>query len=430
MPGEAGPIGDIVSITRGSTSVIEMPDQHGLEDGTRVRLRSGASTKLCYIKSKGSSGNTFSAYSDPEMKQPADLQPISSGATVERLNDEDWAVVAGINYYPGFSNLQGPVLDTTLFKDWALTRGFVPDDQLNHIKSPEAAPPDVYSAEPTREKIDDAFRRLIRAAEPKRFHRLGRRLYIFFSGHGIVATGDRTPDYRGAALLMANADSNSLVLHVGARAAAEWFRAHGIFDEVILFTDCCRDQEDNISPSDLIVPPWKALRPEGRFFYAFPAMLGSKAWEKPLDKYGRVRGVFGYVITEALNNPKLYDDKGQLTGSALESHLYKTIPTLNNRQDPIIDYPHDNKPEIIIAKWFPRAKQPVEIRFDPPCPGCTAELFQGNNLRDPIDTHSIDNNPWTGEWQTGWLYKVAVSGTTRSQMFEITGTEEVQIVKV
>lgn len=426
---DGGPVGGVVAVARaGNPPVVETNEAHGLADGERVRISTATGPALCYVKSSGQAANTFSVYADSGMTRPVVLTGAVAGDVVERLNAEDWAIVAGINYYPAFTNLKGPVNDSTLFHRWMLRRGFVPDDQVFPIQSPPVAPPTLSSAEPKLDQLSDAFSGLVRKASSMPLHRLGRRLYIFLSGHGIVATRAATPDFREAALLMANADENSLALHLGARAHAEWFRSLGIFDEVILFADCCRDQEDNVPPTNPVLPAWRRLRPEGRHFYAFPAMLGSKAWERGFGKPETVRGIFSYVVVEALNNAKLYDENGCLPASALERHLYTTVPELNGKQNPIIDYLHDpTKPDIVFAKWFQRARQKVQIDFSPPCPGVVADLFRGNNTGKPLDSHPADQT-WSDEWDAGWLYKVAIRGTDRKCLFEVTGSDEVQFV--
>lgn len=428
---EGGPVGGGVVVARvGKPSVIEMKEAHGLADGERVRVSTSTGSALCFVKASGQAANTFSAYEDSGMTQPVELAGAVAGDVVERLNAQDWAIVAGINYYPGFTNLMGPVNDSTEFHRWMLRRGFVPDDHVFQIQSPPVAPPTLSAARPTLDQLSGAFSELVRKANSLDLHYLGRRLYIFLSGHGIVATRAATPDFREAALLMANADENSLGLHVGARAHAEWFRSLGIFDEVILFADCCRDQEDNVPPTNPVMPAWRRQRKEGRHFYAFPTMVGSKAWERGFGMPATVRGIFSYVVVEALNNSKLYDENGCLSASALEKHLYTTVPALNDKQNPIIDYPHDpTKPDIVFAKWFQRARQKIQIDFLPPCPGLVADLFRGNNTGKPLDSHPTDQ-AWSDEWDAGWLYKVAIRGTDRTKLFEVTGSDEVQCVSV
>jgi hypothetical protein len=360
-----------------------MTEAHALADGERVRF----SRKMYYVKA-GPDANTFFPYNDVAMTQPASLNGVLPGDVVDRLNSGDWAIIAGVNYYPGITNLVGPVRDAAEFRLWALGRGFVPDDQAITLPSSPAPPGTRAAAKPTILDVSAAFEVLTDAADKKRNRQLGRRLYIFLSGHGVAPMLTATPDYQEASLLAANCNKDSLYWNVGGRAYAEWFRARGIFEQVILFADCCRDLEDNVSPAILELPPWPIGRaPAGRQFYALPTMLGSRAYEREFGKPPVVRGIFSYVVVEALKNPKLYNDEGSLLASSLEQHLYTTVPSLNGKQDPIIDYPR-NGPEIIFAKWFTRARQRVQIDVVPPYPGGTADLFRGVGSGTPIASHT------------------------------------------
>lgn len=428
MSGSAGPVGEVASISTADRSVVELSTDHGLTEGAMVRLRQGAARTECYVRPDAQAPNRFKAYLDPDLKQTAALADFSAGASVELLNAEDWAVVAGIRFYPGLRDLEGPIEDSTAFKRWAQDTGYVPDGQVLCIQSPPRRPTGTADAQPTVAALLHGFDTLIRAANKKKFHRLGRRIYFFFSGHGIIATHSAIPDYREAALLAADADPLFLGKHIGVRSWAEWFRALGIFDDVFLFADCCRDNEDLVIPVPPGTPGWTAQRPEGRQFYAFSTKLASKAWEQKLGNPPRVRGVLSFVVTEALRNPKLYNEEGLLTAAALANHIYTTVPQYTERQEPIVDYPNNPGTPFIIAKWVPRAKQTVQISFDPPQPGATAEIFVGNNMQKPLDVHVIDGAPWIQELDAGSLYKAAIRGTDRKVLFETVAVDEVQDV--
>src|SRR5262249_13630504 len=110
MPGEGGPLGGIAGANGSSPSVIEMTGDHGLADRDRIRISTAGGDVECYAKVSGFSTKLFASYGDAELKKPQTLQ-AGPGDTVDRLNADDWALVVGINYYPGFTNLEGPVYD-------------------------------------------------------------------------------------------------------------------------------------------------------------------------------------------------------------------------------------------------------------------------------------------------------------------------------
>ena len=93
---DCGPVGGGVAVARtGNPPVVETNEAHGLADGDRVRISTATGSALCYVKASGQSANAFSVYKDSGMTQPAEFTGAVAGDVVERLNAEDWAIVAG-----------------------------------------------------------------------------------------------------------------------------------------------------------------------------------------------------------------------------------------------------------------------------------------------------------------------------------------------
>jgi hypothetical protein len=430
MPGNTGPIGDVGAISGNDKTNVEMDAPHGLENEALVRIRQGPWRLEGYVSPDRESDKRFRIYTDQEMRRPASLANFAAGAKVELLNADHWAVVAGINFYPGIRNLQGPMLDAATFRNWAQDAGYVPDRQVLRVPC-SLAHPELDDAQPSMEGISRPFETLFKAAEKRKFHRLGRRLYLFFSGHGIVAAKTGQPDFNEAMGLAANAEPMLLAKHVALRSWAEWFRVLGIFDEVFLFADCCRDLEDLVTPMPITAPgDWRAERGAGRQFYVFSTKFASKAWEQTLGNPPQVRGVLSYVVTEALKNPKLYNARGELTASDLEAHIYNEVPKLSDKQEPVIEYARKPNAELIVAKWVDRQQQTVQIRFLPPLPGATADLFAGGTMKAPLQSHVINGQTWVQQLDANLLYKVAIRNTSRKCLFETSATDEVQDVTV
>jgi hypothetical protein len=246
--------------------------------------------------------------------------------------------------------------------------------------------------------------------------RLGRRLYFFFSGHGIAPTRAENPDFREAALLMANATDVLLTRHIGTRTHAEYFRGRGIFDEVIMFVDCCRDLKNNVFLTPTQLPAVSSQRPPGRYFYAASTQLGSKAWERSFG--GQVRGIFSKVLIDGLNDPKLCDDQRYLTGSDLAKWLYTRIPAETDKQDPEIDR-YTGPQDIILFKRPPEGPPEARISFSPAYVGKTARLYQGNDTRNAVGEAEIELDwIWQVSVRVDWLYKVAVEGTPAAALFQ------------
>jgi hypothetical protein len=430
MP-DFGPVGGgVAAINNESPVVVETQSNHGLRDSDRVRIQNASSDSkplLCYAKCSGLSANALALYSDTALKVPAQLnEPPAPGATVVRLASQDWAVVVGINAYPAFTSLKGPTQDATEFAQWLLSGlgACVPDDQLVLIRSPNyEAPPELEQVSPRLEAVKQAFIELARKASKSEFYRLGRRLYIFLAGHGILPTHTSIPDYDETALLMANADTITLGEHCGGHVYAEWFRALGAFDEVVLFVDCCRDQKDNIPLSPHPFPSLRPQRDPARRFYAAATKLDSRAWERSFGP--ATHGVFSYALLEALKNPTLCDAQGCLTGDVLAKYLYANIPDLKKGQEPEIHYTPAR--DILFIRRVDPKKPKARIVFAAQYRDKIGDVI-GRKYPEPDATHAIDDQPWTVALDR-YIYKVKVRGVEKGVLFEIDGSEEVKDVR-
>src|SRR6266540_812235 len=161
------------------------------------------------------------------------------------MNDQDRATVVGVRVYPGLQDLDGPENDAIAFRDWLVdpNGGGLPGD-ADHVRlilSSDFRPPfsELAKALPTNMELERAFEWLDDQAEMNfkagKGRIIGRRLYLYFSGHGFA------PGKDDAALLMANAAPRRIAQHIAGRLWAEWFYEAGYFEEIALFMDCCRD---------------------------------------------------------------------------------------------------------------------------------------------------------------------------------------------
>src|SRR5437899_12863318 len=95
-------------------------------------------------------------------------------------NDNDYALVVGIDHYPGYENLRGAIEDAKDVKSWLCDEpdgGQVPEDNCKPVYST----PD--PTRPIQDDIDDALSLILNAVGTKE---QARRLYIYFSGHGMA----------------------------------------------------------------------------------------------------------------------------------------------------------------------------------------------------------------------------------------------------
>src|SRR5262245_33340009 len=192
---------------------------------------------------------------------------------------DDRGIVVGINSYPDIAPLLGPELDAKEFYDWLISEdgGDVPADRVDKIVSSDFPPesPGAAVRKPTDE-VASAFDRLqaesFRMGRPKR---LGRRLYVYVAGHGARLPFQNDPDSSDAALLLADANMGNAT-HVMTKIRALYFLNAGIFDEIAVFMDCCR-QSVSLNPSYpnyLNANAIELLEEERRTFFAFATKWG------------------------------------------------------------------------------------------------------------------------------------------------------------
>ena len=107
---------------------------------------------------------------------------------------DNYAIVVGLNHYPGIVPLKGPENDAKWFHGWLLSNSLVKDEHAKLILSSDFEANDETSeARPDPAVVDRAFERLLRIGIKK--EKVGKRLYLFFSGHGGSAPPSTTPRY-------------------------------------------------------------------------------------------------------------------------------------------------------------------------------------------------------------------------------------------
>lgn len=334
------------------------------------------------------------------------------------MND-DYAIVVGINHYPGLSPLEGAVLDADLFAAW-LTRpdgGNVPAANVTRLRTSDWHPPwpnRTTAARPTLELFSSALFDLLLDGNNNPKPVVGRRLYLYFAGHGFQDRSGREE----AALYTANASPASPE-HIAGTRWADCTRTAAPFQELVLIMDCCRD----MSLVTQIANPVFGLAPspaaaQVKKFYAYAAPQGAQARERAMQNAGPVRGIFTYVLMDALARAPA-DQYGNVPGTAVKNYIHNSFPQVApGLPDPVIEA--DPAADIVMLTRAPASSQATtEVRFviTPPAPGGTLTIL--DNVLRQVVTLPLTNGSAQFSLPPG-LYK-AVLSAGRETLFQALG---------
>jgi hypothetical protein len=323
----------------------------------------------------------------------------------------DFGVVIGIQYYKeSMDPLNGPHDDVDRFVKWLIhpAGGFVPEKNLGiFISTP------TYT--PTQDDIDTWFEQLL--GQLQQNGAIARRLYFYFSGHGIGVTA------LNSAMLL---PKWSNLLRNYALSSEKYLLElvnKGLFQEIFFFMDCCR----NRIPGVLGQPPmWASPAPsanacEYMMYYAtefanaaFEAQLGSP--NTTLDNL-LPRGLFTKVLLDGLNGAAA-DRKGILRVQDLVTYVKKQLPQLaaskGKTQIPRPNIAIDLEKEIIGP--FPAE---IEITIEFQIPGMNLVL-EDPDLR--IVNEDSSDKTWTIKLKRG-EHTLRKKNETTGQMIIVDGLQ-------
>lgn len=301
-------------------------------------------------------------------------------------NPDHYAVLVGVSQYPQLgepppSDLKGPNNDVDAVYQWLVdpAGGGLDPDHVWRIKSPDAPDP---RGQPGRDAIQIAFEDLVDRAERGRGGtgaQLGRRLYVFASGHGF------SPTLNQGCLHAANATSGSTQTNVLFTAWLELFQEAGYFKETVLWMDCCMNRDSRNAPSLPTRQQKVSADPAGPSFVAFAARRPLRAVERPAPD-GTIHGVFTTILLEGLRGAAA-NPYGMVTGRSLADWL-------RNAQRGRVDGPDlddsrvSKEPEIlredqdlIFARGLPASPYPVTLDFGGAAGGKQARLWSSRPPR-------------------------------------------------
>jgi len=308
---------------------------------------------------------------------------------------DDYAIVVGINDYDPRTNplrqLQGCVNDAQFFVQWLLDplgggldpsppkQSFKPDWRIKTFFSPAPTPqPDLgilLDFKPTRDSIEDAMIELVRCLR-NTGRPVGRRLYLWFSGHGVTPQREANE----CAALMANAHEEAPGRNIPGVRFADFCRTAGMFNEVVLFMDCCRGYSGLNDTSLSFITDIRNGTPTQNECYGFATATSSTAREMMLpDPDGQnpghrsIQGVFAHSVIDGLYRAADRSQGDAITPASLERFVKARMRELQGEAQ-LPDFPRKQA-----AISFGPARNKTEVRVT------LIEPAKGFQVRDNED---------------------------------------------
>jgi hypothetical protein len=317
------------------------------------------------------------------------------------MADENYAIVVGLNHYPGITPLLGPENDAKWFHGWLIKNGLVEKKNATLILSSAfTAAPLTIEAKPDTVAIDQAFERLLRIGVAN--DKVGKRLYLFFSGHGF------SPGLNDAALLMANCEASLGITghYVNAVHYADFFAKAAYFDEIALFMDCCRD---DLWQAPVRIAPWQVLRSvDGanvKRFYGLATKWARKAREAATPA-GPVHGHFTRALQAALEGGAVGKDTKLTTGALLAfctNYVQVVIKRELVKQNLEVPEPQFvQKDDFEIATGLTPTSTSVSIKFSPASQASkTSYTLFGGSKPQVLLNNTAGADPWVHTLEFG-----------------------------
>jgi hypothetical protein len=227
---------------------------------------------------------------------------------------EDFAVLVGISNYHAAPSLTSPAADASRLASLLVESYGLASENVTLLA--DGVPRTKGGKTLTRGEIDAAFEPLLRRSQTQG-GRLGRRLYLYFSGYGFRVEGE-------VGLLPGDWRPEQPLL-LGTRAYADLFRQAGVVDEVVLFVD------SGIPPgpeAPTLSPPPFVLTPVGEpasHLYAFAAEVA--AYSAEVAESGRSSGFLTAALLSGLGG-QAADVDGSISAISLAAYVEQRVREL------------------------------------------------------------------------------------------------------
>lgn len=330
---------------------------------------------------------------------------------------DDYAIVIGLSRYPKLgdpppADLRGPGSDAEAVVKWLTGPGGLQLDHVKLVHSSETEPA------PTRDEIHEAtFLWLDGLAEKNQQagqrRVVGRRLYVYVSGHGF------SPRFNQGCLLAGNAAERQYSANVFPSAWIDWLQDAGYFREFVLWMDCCMDRQVLTQPTPPPLDPLNVGTPPGPTFIAFAASRPLKAVEKPIPEDApNWHGIFTWNLLQGLKGAAR-NSLGNVTGRSLADWLRQAqlgwLDDADRLSPDISKEPAilDEDDELIFVRGVPPLKFDVTLRFPASMPpGVPGRLWSGAPATAGI-TFTTDSNGVKLQLEPGLYLAEVMAGGLR-----------------
>lgn len=318
-------------------------------------------------------------------------------------NPDHYALVIGIKRYPQFRPLDGAGTDAVRFAAW-LERddgGGLPAANIQlRISPPEPSLVDIYQGIPNAGTVKEALDAIQIGDGLRHKIRLGKRIYFYFSGHGVGNVSD------DVGMLLPVTDPVRLRPNISLRLYREFFQLGSFFDEAIYILDCCRDFKPKFTgdPPEYDEPTPPAEFKRTKEFVVMAAAWGAQAFQIKDGSTEDRRGVLTDALLAGLDGAQgAVDERGFVTTTSLANYLKAEVPLRATiaqlAQKPEVGQPLDD----MILAVIPESKQKrtlVQIVMPPNSVG-TLRLLRS-------DWSEIDRHPIAGVAANGVAWEVSL----------------------
>lgn len=322
-------------------------------------------------------------------------------------NPHHYALVVGINFYPGVSDLRCPVRDARAFEAWLRNEGGVPEDNIVMILGDKDAD-DALGAEPTRDKVDTGFRRIHQRVaatlDVDGSVWADSRLYVFLSGHGVAPTGEEI------AFLMADAGSDAWP-HIPCRRYVEYYLRSQYFHEVVVFADCCRNSKEIEVSAPPFAPRYKNMGTTN-YVIGYATGDGTSAFEPQGDAAQAAHSYFTEVLLEALRGANTGQTGQAVTDQTVADYVNQVVPQRSSEQQAFI---MRGTPNRIVFALGASAPPTFGVTIHPPG-GFSGRLELWAGIKDKVEEWLAQGGPHETRLPAG-LYEVRPQGGVDGAQF-------------